>query len=697
MTDYGKFTKSEDVTNPCRSSVDVTPSRSFADLPQVRRSRFTATRVSKAILQLLLLQITFVLFSAALADAQTITIVDCSKELGVIPPANAQFGPDGGPFTIIGLMMGGCGGQAFISNGIVDSTQSETGNCGNRFVWRIEGYMPPLAPGQQVASAEWWISGQGSAACIGPDGNLWKFVNSFRASGQILQSRDPVSADSDSDGVLDGVDQCPDTASGAPVNAVGCTPDSDGDGVLDGVDQCPGTASGAPVNAVGCTPDSDGDGVIDSVDQCANTPAGAQVNAQGCVAFCKVPQIDEITDEFALIFEAAAHSGNRTVLDERPQQGLGPPTFSLFFPSVELNLDNAVYSLTSKIPGLTRSSGYRPFKYQQHLRQLRDLLEKYNKLSAEEKTDCAELKEELDTEIQSVHGLAMKNGLPQVNRPGTSLHNSVPSGAIDFPVKNWSEKDRKKLDLAADALGLIRSCPQDAVHYTLKGQDCTERIGGGAQSPVALLLIDPLGRRIGYDTTTGLVINEIGADASYSGLDSEPQLIEVAKAEKGLYVLKAVGTDSGPYTIFLQRETDDGELIERFTETGNASPGMVRELRAITPRLAEIWLKNSAAVASINSDSRGALPVALLSSPSFDATAEAVKSSITFGKTGAERSLAFCSGDSDVNLDGLLDAVCHFRLADTGIVEDDSQVVLRARLGNDVYQAVAVINTVPKK
>ncbi|MGY5846861.1 hypothetical protein ACW6QP_05530 [Salegentibacter sp. HM20] len=56
-------------------------------------------------------------------------------------------------------------------------------------------------------------------------------------------------ADCDDDGVLNGVDQCPETP--GAVEWDGC-PDSDGDGVHDGIDECPGTAPGTEVDEVGC-------------------------------------------------------------------------------------------------------------------------------------------------------------------------------------------------------------------------------------------------------------------------------------------------------------------------------------------------------------------------------------------------------------------------------------------------------------
>jgi OmpA-OmpF porin, OOP family len=58
--------------------------------------------------------------------------------------------------------------------------------------------------------------------------------------------------------------------------------DSDGDGVIDGVDQCPDTPKGVRVDAQGCPRDSDGDGVYDEFDKCPDTPKGVAVDDQGC-------------------------------------------------------------------------------------------------------------------------------------------------------------------------------------------------------------------------------------------------------------------------------------------------------------------------------------------------------------------------------------------------------------------------------
>jgi len=68
----------------------------------------------------------------------------------------------------------------------------------------------------------------------------------------------------------------------APVEAAPAPGDADGDGVLDDVDQCPDTPAGATVNETGCEGDADGDGVVDRLDACPDTPAGTTVDEKGC-------------------------------------------------------------------------------------------------------------------------------------------------------------------------------------------------------------------------------------------------------------------------------------------------------------------------------------------------------------------------------------------------------------------------------
>ncbi|MEW7278908.1 DUF5723 family protein [Aquimarina sp. 2201CG1-2-11] len=91
----------------------------------------------------------------------------------------------------------------------------------------------------------------------------------------VYQSRPK---DKDGDGVLDKVDECPDTK--GPEENYGCPwPDTDGDTVLDKDDQCVDEAGEVENN--GCPwPDTDGDTILDKDDQCPNE--AGEIGNNGC-------------------------------------------------------------------------------------------------------------------------------------------------------------------------------------------------------------------------------------------------------------------------------------------------------------------------------------------------------------------------------------------------------------------------------
>ena len=95
---------------------------------------------------------------------------------------------------------------------------------------------------------------------------------------------------------------------------------------------------------------------------------------------------------------------------------------------------------------------------------------------------------------------------------------------------------------------------------------------------------------------------------------------------------------------------------------------------------------------SINTRSRGRIPVAILSSPGFDAPAEIDRDSLRFGRTGDESSLSHCGDGEDVNGDQLADLVCHFFTQLTGFQSGDTEGILRGETvgGNPIEAADSV-------
>jgi endonuclease I len=115
------------------------------------------------------------------------------------------------------------------------------------------------------------------------DGNPTRWtVDSFEITA------DTDNPDSDSDGILNGNDNCPTIANADQA-------DTDGDGVGDICDTCTNTPNGEAVNGSGCSQsqlDDDNDGVMNNLDSCANTPNGEAVNGSGC----SQSQLDDDSD-----------------------------------------------------------------------------------------------------------------------------------------------------------------------------------------------------------------------------------------------------------------------------------------------------------------------------------------------------------------------------------------------------------------
>ena len=99
------------------------------------------------------------------------------------------------------------------------------------------------------------------------------------ATASTTQTNNTVSlhGDADLDGVNDAMDQCPNTPSGASVDANGCAEsqkDPDNDGITGINDNCPNTANSNQIDTDGdglgdvCDPDIDGDGIVNASDNC---------------------------------------------------------------------------------------------------------------------------------------------------------------------------------------------------------------------------------------------------------------------------------------------------------------------------------------------------------------------------------------------------------------------------------------------
>ena len=135
----------------------------------------------------------------------------------------------------------------------------------------------------------------------------------------------------------------------------------------------------------------------------------------------------------------------------------------------------------------------------------------------------------------------------------------------------------------------------------------------------------------------------------------------------------------GGIALFAARTVDPGwHCICGFTGARSDLP--FQTLVESNPEVeVSIDIKPGGVPNNINPKSRGRIPVAVLSSPEFDAPAVVDHNALTFGRRGDETSLAFCTSPEDVNGDGLLDLVCHFETSAAGFQPGDTHGILKGR------------------
>jgi hypothetical protein len=117
-------------------------------------------------------------------------------------------------------------------------------------------------------------------------------------------------------------------------------------------------------------------------------------------------------------------------------------------------------------------------------------------------------------------------------------------------------------------------------------------------------------------------------------------------------------------------------------DTGNQRVVTILGALPISPSMIEVTIdiKPGNPLNPVNPKSKGNIIVAILSTPDFDAPSMVDKTSLTFGRTGDEASLAFCSKKGeDVNRDGLLDQVCYFKTEVAGFQIGDTESILKGR------------------
>ena len=169
------------------------------------------------------------------------------------------------------------------------------------------------------------------------------------------------------------------------------------------------------------------------------------------------------------------------------------------------------------------------------------------------------------------------------------------------------------------------------------------------------------------------------SDFSYGGNDNfakvtlDPGALLIGRDNKGVPLIaisasgQVVGINVHPGADF----SKSPGVIRAYANACTAWGNSLIEVDIITK-------PGSVTPTPINPSSKGKIPVAILSTASFDATSEIDRTSLTFGRTGDEASLASCGeGKDDVSGDGLPDLVCHCYTQIAGFQEGDTEAILK--------------------
>jgi hypothetical protein len=201
------------------------------------------------------------------------------------------------------------------------------------------------------------------------------------------------------------------------------------------------------------------------------------------------------------------------------------------------------------------------------------------------------------------------------------------------------------------------------------------------QSPTQLFLIDSLGRRVGEDPTTGVIYNEIpNSYYFHEALSNLPEItvLAIINPPTDNFTIIAFGY-TNEYNISFSGYDRDGNisiqdfhgLIPQYILSYSPEPGSQIHVSQVV----KIDVKPGSEPNSINPTNQGVIPVAILTTETFDAST-IDSNTVEFGRGKAK---PIKTAFEDIDNDGDLDLVLHFRTQQVKIEKEDTQIFLTGK------------------
>jgi hypothetical protein len=280
------------------------------------------------------------------------------------------------------------------------------------------------------------------------------------------------------------------------------------------------------------------------------------------------------------------------------------------------------------------------------------------------------------------------------------------TGTLAMSVSGWAVEEQEENHPIQSAQTLVMDSSVMDIHAVL-GEIGNSRVDdldfftfyGNAGDVVTLDIDAGFGGSQNVDT----VLAVFDAEFTVLRMNDDSAVDEGSTSEGDARIDNFVVPASGYYTVGVSnfpRYFKDGGGVDHANYVANGDYHLV--IGGVSPEMMQVSIEvkpgNRNDWAPINPKARGRVPVALLSSDSFDAMAVDI-STLTFGASGDEDSLSHCNKTGkDVNGDGKLDRLCHFYNQQAGFSKDSLEGIVRGRtvLGT-VFEGRGFLKVVPAR